>query len=152
MSTTEFAFSDLVRRPTEVAAAAETHRAVVLHRRGAPDLELTRADAHRSELSQAEAFARLLAGFLPHVAPEDVPVIVAGVLPWTKHLPGAGRARFVQGLPAVIEDCADLGTLAPLDTYLAEWRDTAAIYADPDLRDRLSAPVDEPLDEPVPAP
>lgn len=152
MSTTEFAFSDLVRHPTVVAEAAETHRAVVLHRRGAPDLELARADARRSELSQAEAFARLLAGFLPYVAPEDLPVVVAGVLPWTKHLTGQGRARFVQGLPAVIEDCADLGTLAPLDTYLAEWRDTAAVYADPDLRERLTAPIEHPLNEAVPAP
>lgn len=91
MSTIEFVFSDLARRPAEVSAAAETHSRVLLRRRDAPDLELSRADARGSQLSQAEAFARLLAGFLPHVDPKDVPAIVVGVLPGTKYLtPGGG--------------------------------------------------------------
>ena len=152
MSVVEYPFSDLLRRPNQVTSEVETHARVVLRRRGAPDLELSRADTRRSELSQAASFARILASLLPEVPPERVPVIVASVLPWTKYLSDEGRARFVIGVPEVVQDCADLGTLAPLDTYLAEWRSTAAIYADPELRDRLSSPIGEPFGEPVPHP
>ena len=37
----------------------------------------------------------------------------------------------------MIQDCEDLGTFAPLEVYLTQWRDTAAILADPELADRL---------------
>lgn len=152
MSIAEFPFSDLVRHPTRVAAAADSNRRVLLHRRGAPDLELVRADTARCELSQAGSFARLLAGLLVHVDSEQMPLVVGTVLPWTKYLSEAGRSEMATNLPAVIDDCVELGTFAPLDVYLAEWRDTAAICADPDLRDLLKQPIDLPVDEPVPAP
>lgn len=152
MTVAEFPFSDLVRHPTTVAAAADSNRRVLLHRRGAPDLELTRADALRSELSQAGSFARLLAGLLAHVDSEQTPRIVGEVLPWTKYLPEAGRIDLAAGLSAVIDDCVAIGTFAPLDVYLAQWRDTASIYADPDLRVLLKQPIDLPVGKPVPAP
>jgi hypothetical protein len=148
----EFPFSDLARHPAEVAKAADTHRRVILRRRGAPDLELSRWDYRQGELSQAESFARLLASFLPEVPPEKVPRLVVAALPWTRYLTGKGCAQFVGELPAVLEACADLETLAPLESYLAEWRDTAAAQADPNLREVLMKPIETPLDRPVPEP
>jgi hypothetical protein len=66
---------------------------------------------------------------------------VAEALPWTRYLDDAERAEFVKGLPAVIQDCEDLGTFAPLEVYLRQWRETAAILADPELADGLTSAI-----------
>lgn len=149
VTTCDFAFSDLVRRPTEVAHAADSHRRVVLHRRGAPDLELARADWREGELAQADAFARLLANLLTHVPIDEVPEVIVHALPWTRYLSDGGRLEFVTTLPSVLDACVSMETLAPLDVFLSEWRDTAAAQADPVLSEILSKPIEMPLDTPV---
>jgi len=149
VTTCDFAFSDLVRRPTEVANAADSHRRVVLHRRGAPDLELSRADWREGELAQADAFARLLANLLTHVPKDEASDVIASALPWTRYLSEAGRLQFATTLPSILDACVSMETLAPLDVFLSEWRDTAAAQADPVLSEVLSKPIEMPLDTPV---
>jgi len=69
---------------------------------------------------------------------------VAEALPWTRYLDESECAAFVKDLPAVIQDCEDLGTFSPLELYLTQWRNTAAILADPELADRLTSPIKKP--------
>jgi len=149
MTTCDFAFSDLVRRPTEVANAADSHRRVLLHRRGAPDLELSRADWREGELAQADAFARLLANLLIHVPNGEISDVIVSALPWTRYLSDRGRLEFVATLPSILDACVSMETLAPLDVFLSEWRDTAAAQADPVLSEILAKPIEMPLDTPV---
>ena len=81
-----------------------------------------------------------------------MPTTVGEALPWTSYLSEEGRKEFVTELPAVIQDCEDLGTFAPLERLIASWRSTVAVMADPELSDRLSRPVTKPLGRRVPAP
>jgi hypothetical protein len=145
---TEFSFSDLLQQPTRVAAAVEERGRVILHRRNAPDLVLSRA----SDLSELAGFARLLARMLKHIPGNELGETVSEALPWTRYLTETGRANFVINLPAVIQDCDDLGTFAPLEIYLVDWRNTAAVLADPELADRLAQPIPDPIGRPVEAP
>jgi hypothetical protein len=144
----EFSFSDLLQQPTRVASAVEERGRVVLHRRNAPDLVLSRA----SDLSELGSFARLLAQMVKHVPAGDVAASVTEALPWTRYLGEQERKEFVTELPAVIQDCEELGTFAPLEIYIASWRSTAAILADPELTDRLTRPIPKPLATRVPPP
>jgi len=144
----DFSFSDLLQQPTRVADAVEQRGRVLLHRRNAPDLVLSRA----GEFSELGSFARLLARMVSHLPAEDLVTAVVEALPWTRYLNGAERTEFVSDLPVVMQDCEDLGTFAPLEIYLNQWRNTAAIVADPELADRLSKPIPNPLGTPVAAP
>jgi hypothetical protein len=147
-SASEFAFSDLIRQPTRIASVVEKRGRVVLRRRNAPDLVLSQA----GNLSGLAGFARLLAGMLRHTPSAEVTEALIDGLPWTRYLTDAGRGDFVAGLPAVVADCEDLDTFAPLEIYLSEWRATAAIQADPELTDRLSKPIKKPTRIPVTKP
>ena len=145
MAVAEFSFSDLLQQPTRVASVVEERGRVVLHRRNAPDLVLSRA----SDLAEMGSFARLLAQMVKNIPPAKLAKVVGEGLRWTRYLNEEERAEFVTELAAVIQDCEELGTFAPLEQYLTEWRDTAAILADPELTERLTRPVRKPLGMPV---
>lgn len=147
-SLVEFSFSDLIQQPTRIASAVEERGRVILRRRNAPDLVLSQA----GDLSGLSGFARLLTGALHHLTASDAAEALTEGLPWTRYLSDRGRSEFLAGLPGVITDCDDLGTFAPLEIYLAEWRATAAILADPELADRLSASIPAPTGTPVESP
>jgi hypothetical protein len=56
----------------------------------------------------------------------------------------ASKAAVATGfveLFAGVEAAGAIGTFAPVDRLLDEWRATAAVYADPDLADRLRRPL-----------
>jgi hypothetical protein len=144
----EFSFSDLVQQPTRVASAVEERGRVVLRRRNKPDLVLSRA----SDLTELAGFARLLSRMVTHLQPAELAETVAEALPWTRYLNDPERTEFVKDLPAVIQDCEDLGTFVPLEVYLTQWRETAAILADPELADRLTSPIKKPLGKRVSPP
>lgn len=143
-----FPLSDLVQQPTRVTAVVEERGRVVLRRRNAPDLVLSRA----SDLSELGAFARLLSRLVRYVDREELSAAVGEAIGWTRYLSDDGRIEFVTGLPAVVDDCEELGTFAPLEIYLAEWRDTAAVLSDPELADRLARPIPSPIGKPVDQP
>lgn len=143
-----YPLSELLQQPTRITAVVEERGRVVLRRRNAPDLVLSRA----SDLSELEAFARLLSRLVRYVDEEGLAAVIAEAIPWSRYLSGEGRVDFLTGLPAVVDDCEELGTFAPLETYLAEWRDTAAVMADPELADRLARPIPSPLGKPVDQP
>jgi hypothetical protein len=147
-SVASYTLSDLIQHPTRVTAAVEACGRVVLRRRNAPDLVLSRS----SELSELQSFARLLSRLVRHLGPAQLAAVSTEAMPWTRYLSDEGRVEFLADLPAVVQDCEELGTFAPLEIYLAEWRSTAAAMADPELSDRLTRPVPEPLGKSVEQP
>lgn len=84
-----------------------------------------------------------------NLPPRKLAKAVSEALRWTRYFNDAERTEFVTELAAVIQDCEELGTFAPMEQYLTEWRNTAAILADPELTKRLSRPVAKPLGMPV---
>ena len=77
---------------------------------------------------------------------------VADALPWTRFLSEDGRAELTAELGATLDACAELETFVALGQLLAEWKATAAVQADPELRARLAAPVEAVDGRSVPAP
>ena len=153
MPTTEqFTFRDLLREPKRVSEAVDRERRLVIHRRGAPDLVVTRADLFEDELAGASGLGRLLRNLLTRVPSSEVGDVVADALPWTRFLSEDGRAELTAELGATLDACAELETFVALGQLLAEWKATAAVQADPELSARLATPIEVVDGRGVPAP
>jgi len=150
--TEQFTFRDLLREPKRVSDAVDRERRLVIHRRNAPDLVVTRADRVEDELAGAGGLARLVRNLAAHLSPTEVGQELLDALPWTRYLTDNGRGEFVVELAAILEACAELDTLVPFGQFLTEWKASAAILADPKLADRLNTPIDEPDGRVVAAP
>ncbi len=59
--------------------------------------------------------------------------ILPQVFPWIRFLPTDGQTEFAQELVEVWEASVDLGVPGPVLLLIARWRNTAEVYADPDL-------------------
>jgi len=135
----EATFTDLLRNPREITALLDQGD-VILHRRDAEDLRLSVATRSSASVAGLEVIGRLLAAAMAdEVVRERIGHQTA--LPWMQHLPETSRQQFFFELFTGVEAAAAIGTFAPVDRLLDEWRATAALYADPDLADRLRRPL-----------
>ena len=134
-------FTDLLRQPNVVAKDVDKGT-VVLRRRDAPDLLLTRADR---EAERAAAVGR--AGPSP-AQPRwqrhaDLQRAIEDAFPWSGALPTADRKAFVEELSRQLAAGADLDIYGAVTRLIAEWRSAAAVHADPKhprlLKRRLTA-------------
>jgi hypothetical protein len=133
-------FSRLIQRPTSVIAELE-HGDVLLERRGEEPLRLSRARSSDRELAAVQLLAQLVAATLTDDTFTDR--LAAGLeapLPWIALLPLEERREFVGEFLRVARACAAVGRFGKLDVTLNAWRDTAQIYADPQLLHRLRHP------------
>lgn len=147
----EFSFTQLLRMPKTVVAATD-HGTVLVHRRGAADLVLRRADRHGRDSGELGTLSQLLVSLLAHVPPAEVDDIVVEAIPWTEYLTTEGRAELLVELRRAMVAAADLHTVVPVTQCLHEWQATAEVQVDAELTDRLTGPIEEPLDRAVPAP
>lgn len=135
----EATFTDLLRNPREITALLDQGD-VILHRRDAEDLRLSVATRASASVAGLEVIGRLLAAAMAdEIVRERIGHQVP--LPWLRYLPERSRQLFFAELFASVEAAAAIGTFAPVDRLLDEWRATAAIHADPDLADRLRRPL-----------
>lgn len=135
MRVIEHPFSDLLREPKSVVKDLDDGD-VLLRRRGAPALRLTRVDR---DDQRAEAYAtvgRTLRNLAVH-APDALGAALLDEFPWTSFLPKADRGAFVDEFTRTVVAAADVDNFAPLAQLLDEWRATAEIHADPKLTRRL---------------
>jgi hypothetical protein len=100
----------------------------------------------------AGAIAQLLRNLTVHVGVSEAVPAMAEAFPWTRYLSEQGQTEFLSELVVVLAACSELDTLVPFTQMLAEWKDTAAIRADPELHARLRTPVDAPDNRLVPQP
>jgi len=135
----EWQFSDLLRRPKDVARDVEDGD-VLLRRRGEPDLCLLRADRERDRAEVFAAVARALRNLAVH-SPAALTGALEDAFPWMDLLPAKDRRLFADEFSRVVIAAADLDNMAPLTQLLREWRATAEVYADPRLARRLRGPV-----------
>lgn len=139
MRAIEHAFSDLLRQPNEVVKDLEDSD-VVLRRRGAPALRLTRADR---DVERASAFAmvgRTLRNLAVHRS-DALEQALLDEFPWTSFLPDADREAFMREFTRTVVAAAEVDNFAPLAQLVDEWRGTAEIHSDPKLASRLRRPV-----------
>jgi hypothetical protein len=140
MRVVERPFSELLRQPNDVVAELVEHD-VVLRRRNAPALRLSRADRDDDRSEAFEALARLLRNLAVHKA-AVLDAAVDEVFGWATFLPEVDRKVFVEQLSRTLVGAADLETYSPVAQLMREWKATAEIHADPALARRLRKPLD----------
>lgn len=148
--TTEVQWSELQRDPKGVAALADQGDVRVRRRDGVP-LLLVREDVAASAADGAVSAARALRSALAHLSGEAAAEVLVEEFSWVDLLPAADRLQFVSDFVRAVGASAELGRWSVFAQVLAEWKATAAVYADPALVAELSQPLNDDLG-PVPAP
>ncbi|TVT17413.1 hypothetical protein FNH05_36055 [Amycolatopsis rhizosphaerae] len=148
--TTEVQWSELQRDPKSVAALADEGDVRVRRRDGAT-LLLTREDRLRSASEGSVAAARALRNVLVHLPREIAAEALLDEFPWVDVLPAEDRAQFVLDFARAFQASAELGQWSVLAQTVREWKNTAAIHADPALAGKLSEPLSDDFG-PIPAP
>jgi hypothetical protein len=146
-------WSDIARNPRAVAATVEREGEARLERRGEGQpfilIAAWRRDADRAGVRTAE---RLVRNAIAHATKiGDLDDLLTETFPWVRFLPADERKEFAEAFAATYSACVDLGTWAPLEQLMTEWRATAAIHADPVLAAKLRGPFDVDLG-PAPEP
>lgn len=141
----EYNLSDLVRSPTEVVEEAERHD-VIIHRRGKSDMLLALSSRHGRMLGASQDLTRLIAKLAGDRTGRAVlGTYMTDIYPWLRFLPEESVQEAVTELLDTVDQCASVGNFAAYEAAIAAWRSTAEVHSDPDLRERLSGPVE--LDE-----
>jgi len=135
MSVIERPFSELLRSPKTVVAKLDDHD-VVLKRRNAPALRLTRADRDDDRNEAFEALARLLRNMAVH-SPSGFDAALEDAFGWSTFLPMTDRKQFVEELTRTLVGAGEVENYSPVAQLLQEWKATAEVHADPALAKRL---------------
>jgi hypothetical protein len=69
------------------------------------------------------------------------PDLLAGRYPWITSLPAEGRSAFAREYELASRISGAASGVAQLEEVLCSWKATAAIYADPPLLAKLTAPL-----------
>lgn len=135
----EHPFSELLREPKSVVRDLDDGD-VLLRRRGAPALRLSRADRDDQRADAYALVGRALRNLAVH-SPGALSDALLDEFPWTSFLPTSDRATFVEDFTRIVVAAAELDNFAALALLVDEWRATAEIHADPRLARRLRGPI-----------
>ena len=138
MSVVERPFSEFLRQPNDVVAELAEHD-VLLRRRSAPALLLSRADRCDDRSEVFEVLAQLLRNLATH-SPRALDEAVDDVFAWVIFLPKADRHLFVEELTGILLGASAVNNYSPVAQLLREWKATAEIHADPNLAQQLRKP------------
>lgn len=128
--TSTVTFSALLRTPNEVIEQLEDGD-VLLTRRDAEPLRLSKARSADREIETLSALAQLIAASLDDEACDRLASHLAEPFPWITFLPAGARREFVGEFLRVARACASVGRFDRLTIVLAAWKATAEAYADP---------------------
>lgn len=150
MTRRQYSFSTLLREPNTVTAGLEAGD-VIIERRDGEDFVIR---SHRLYEQESRALAVLSWSLSRLNAEELMRELVAddGPMPWVRFLPDEDRVLFMRELVSVFRAAADVGRFAAVIEVLDQWRNTAEVWADPELAASLARSVDEPVGTPVEAP
>jgi hypothetical protein len=144
-TTAEVPFSQLVQQPRETVAKLEEspRRQLRLERRDGRDLILESADRAEAKDAALAMTSRLFFSFVKNdKGARALLLALPDVFPWVRYLPKDDVRGFLAELVETVRACADLDNLAPLVPVVSAWRDTAEIYADPELLKAATMPLD----------
>lgn len=139
MRVVEHPFSELLRQPKSVVKDLADGD-VLLRRRGAPALRLTRVDRDDQRAGAYAMVGRALRNLAVH-APAALGEALLDEFPWTSFLPPSDRKAFIDEFTRTVVAAAELDAFGPLAQVVEEWRATAEIHADPKLARRLQGSI-----------
>src|SRR5262249_4770478 len=138
VSTTKVPFSQLIQQPAKAVAKLEEAQQLRLVRRDGEDLVLETANRAEAAAAAMTATTRLFVSLMKQdEGARALLMVLPDVFPWVKFLPTEDVRAFLVELVDTANACAELDTLAPLETVVEAWRSTARIHADPELRAKL---------------
>jgi|tagenome__1003787_1003787.scaffolds.fasta_scaffold20904102_3 hypothetical protein len=130
--TTTRTLSQFVQTPTQVIADLDRGD-VVLTRRGAASLRLSRADKVDSEAKAVSAIAQLIGASLDDQVADHMVDHLGEAFPWIEFLPPMQRRDFLKAFLRLARACASVNSFDRLGIFLESWQATAAAYADPSV-------------------
>lgn len=137
MTTRTFPYSGFLRGPSDVLPALELGD-VVLERRDGDDLVLSthaRSAALHEGLGVGASALRSIARLHMDVLKDAL----AGELPWLRWLPEDDQATCLRELTDDLAASVDTDSFVRFQNDLVAWRNTAQVWADPALAERLQA-------------
>ena len=148
MSATTMTFTTFLRQSGPALEEVVT-RDIRLQRRDGDDLYLKRADREEADHESLAAAGQLLA-HLVSSHPEVLLPLVEDALPWSRFLPDDNREEFVGQFLRTIEAAASLNSYAAVGTLLKQWKNTAEVWANPELRAKLEQDLEpgDPVERP----
>jgi hypothetical protein len=141
-SAAEVQWSELQRDAKAVAETVDRTGQVRVRRRDGVPLVLVREDQIAEASAGAREAARVFRNLVAHVPARELAVSLLDELPWLDLLPGSAQQSFFTDFARAFEASAELGKWSLLHQLLTEWKATAAIYADVELADHLTGPID----------
>jgi hypothetical protein len=155
MDTAEVPFSQLIQRSRETVATLEAspRRRLRLGRRDGQDLILESAERAEAEDEALAMTSRLFFSLVKNdEGARALLLALPDVFPWVRFLSTEDIRQFLVELVETVTASAELGNIAALAPVVAAWRNTAEIYADPELYGALTTPLDGADYGPVPEP
>jgi hypothetical protein len=152
----EVTFTDLLQRPTETVEKLKQSRgrALRVHRRGTEDdLILTTAARATQDREIVDVAIRLLRAIMsnPVMRSTHLLDVLPQVFPWVRFLPADDRVEFVREVIDVMSASVEVDSPTPVLQVIMEWRNTAQVYADPELLEILrSRAIEDAGDVPAP--
>ena len=133
-------FSELVNKPTDTVAKLKGSRDLRLRRRDDEDLMLTTAARAEQNDEFVSATTRMFVALMQH--DETARMLLLDVIPeafpWVRFLPEEDVQAFLVELVGTLRAVQELDSPAPVVQVITEWRHTAEVHADPELRALLA--------------
>lgn len=150
--TTTLPMSRFIQNYNQHLTMAEKTDAVLIleQRAGRPSWVLESEHRARATAEATEYVAAVLVALVHDETLVDrFTSSLAAALPWVAFLPQRDREQFAVESADTLRACASIGRYAAFSDLIEDWRNTAAIWSDPDLAASLSGTVGEPLDQRV---
>lgn len=138
MTAPETTFSELIQHPRDTVARlhASRTRSLRLRRRGEEDLLLITATRADQTIELTSLATGLLTAFADDEAGRRLLLVaLPKVFPWVTYLPAEDLPEFVSDVVETLRAAESLDNPAPLVQVITEWRHTAEVHADPELRE-----------------
>ncbi|UGY92611.1 prevent-host-death family protein [Streptomyces gobiensis] len=142
-TTDDVTFSELSKRPGEVAEKLKAAERLRITRRDGADLILTTSEQEERRDEAVTTIARTFAALVKtDEGARALLLSLPEIFPWTRHLSAEEVREFVVELVQSVQDASDIDAYGPVNTTVAAWRSTARIKADPELYAELTRPLD----------
>lgn len=138
MTKATMTFSKFLRESGPAVAQMETHN-LLLERRDGADLYLKLAEREEAEHEILVMSLRLMASLMEDEKTRSLLMRqIPESLPWAKFLPEESRQLMLSEILDLVEPCVAVGDFTPLAVTLRQWKNTAEVYANPALLERLT--------------
>ncbi|MFI9385329.1 hypothetical protein [Kutzneria sp. NPDC052558] len=138
----EAPFSELINKPKDTVAklASTPKQKLRLKRRDSADLLLTTVERAEQDGEVLSATTRIFVALIAKDAAARTLLteVIPEAFPWVRFLPKQDVQQFLVELVETLRAAEDLDNLAPVAQLIVEWKHTAEVHSDPELKRALT--------------